>query len=260
MSDIRAINNAVWSRGGYLPEYSWSELSAGETAWFERNREALSGRVLELGCGAGRLSARLLETASSFFAIDIAEDMVAHCRDAYPRGSFTLGDLSDLSQWDREAFSAVVGGCNVIDILDDADRGRLLDELHRILVPGGTLLFSSHNLASLPMIKGPIARLPRDPLAALRELRHLPRKVVNRRRLARLEERHDDYAIVNDWGIGYALLHYYIGRDAQQRQLAEHGFELLECLDDFAEVVPPGATAAQFIELYYAARSTSGQG
>jgi hypothetical protein len=27
------------------------------------------------------------------------------------------------------------------------------------------------------------------------------------------------------------LLHYYIGRDDQQRQLAETGFELLECLD-----------------------------
>ena len=50
-----------------------------------------------------------------------------------------LGDVPDAS------LEAVVGTCNVIDVLDDADRRALLVELRRILVPGGLLVFSSHN-------------------------------------------------------------------------------------------------------------------
>jgi hypothetical protein len=37
-----------------------------------------------------------------------------------------------------------------------------------------------------------------------------------------------------------ALLHYYIGHAAQERQLNETGFTLLECLDADGQAVPSG--------------------
>jgi hypothetical protein len=43
-------------------------------------------------------------------------------------------------------------------------------------------------------------------------------------------------------GLDYALLHYYIGCDDQERQLADVGFELLECLDLEARPVEAGQT------------------
>jgi hypothetical protein len=63
--------------------------------------------------------------------------------------------------------------------------------------------------------------------AALR----LPRRIRNRRRLAPLQLRGPGYAVINDSAHDYALLHYYIGRDDQARQLSETGYELVECLD-----------------------------
>ncbi|MBV8952614.1 MAG: hypothetical protein JO179_00660, partial [Solirubrobacterales bacterium] len=49
------------------------------------------------------------------------------------------------------------------------------------------------------------------------------------------------------------LLHYYIGRDEQARQLEQLGYELVECLDLEGVPVPPGARS-QSTELHYVAR------
>jgi hypothetical protein len=79
----------------------------------------------------------------------------------------------------------------------------------------------------------------------------------NRRRLAPLEERHPEYAILNDFPHDYSLLHYYIRRDAQERQLQELGYELIECLDGRGDVVETGGHAPSdhhMDNLHYIAR------
>ena len=81
-----------------------------------------------------------------------------------------------------------------------------------------------------------------------------PRRFANHRRLRRLERSGADYAIVNDSAHHYALLHYYISRDDQERQLAEHGFELIESLDLDARPVDGGELAPSSSELHYVAR------
>jgi hypothetical protein len=80
--------------------------------------------------------------------------------------------------------------------------------------------------------------------------------IYNHRRLAPLERNEERYAIVNDPAHGYRLLHYYIDRDEQERQLAEEDFELLECLDESGHVVRVGEPAAFSSELHYLARRT----
>jgi hypothetical protein len=52
----------------------------------------------------------------------------------------------------------------------------------------------------------------------------------------------------------FSLLHYYTSRDAQQRQFAQEGFELVECLRLSGEPVAAGDDAASAAELYYVAR------
>jgi hypothetical protein len=83
--------------------------------------------------------------------------------------------------------------------------------------------------------------------------RRLPRRRRNRRRLASLERRSADYAILNDSEGDYGALHYYVRRDAQEQQLAEAGFKLLECLDAQGRRVPPG-TDGPGTCLHYIAR------
>ena len=64
------------------------------------------------------------------------------------------------------------------------------------------------------------------------------------------------YAIVNDSAYNFSLLHYYLSRDAQQQQFADHGFELIDCLDIDGRWVGPGEPAPGSVELHYAARKT----
>jgi SAM-dependent methyltransferase len=256
----RAANNTIWGAGGFLRWYTRSRLRPGEAALFDAYHEALSGRVLELGCGGGRLTRHLVALGGEVTGIDIGADMVAYCQRSYPTAHFAVGDLRDLSAFASGSLDAVVAGFNVIDVLGDNERAKLLDELHRILSADGMLIFSSHNLASAPLLAGPTRNLTRNPLRFANRLARLPRSVPNHRRLAAAQHFGPDYAILNDEAHDYSLLHYYIGRDDQERQLARHGFELLECVELDGTTVERGESASGCHELHYAAtRSERGQ-
>lgn len=180
--------------------------------------------------------------------------MVDHCRSAYPQASFSVGDLRDLSCFDRASFDAVLAPFNVLDVLDDRERRDVLDEIGRVLSPGGLLVMSSHNLAYAPLIER-ASRIERSSLRAfVQSLAHLPRRLRNHRMLAPLQRREPGYSILNDEAHDYALLHYYISPDAQARQLQEHGFALLECLELSGRTLDAGETAARCPELHYVAR------
>lgn len=249
----RAANNTIWGAGGFLRWYTRSRLRPAEARLFERHAAGLSGRVLELGCGGGRLTRHLVALGGEVTGIDIGADMVAYCQRSYPTASFSLGDLRDLSAFESASFDAIVAGFNVIDVLGDNERAKLLDELHRILSTDGLLIFSSHNLACAPLLAGPTHNLTRNPVRFANRLVRLPRSVPNRRRLAALQHFGPDYAILNDEAHDYSLLHYYIGRDGQERQLARHGFELQQCLALDGATVAPGESAIGCHELHYAA-------
>jgi len=247
-------NTRTWRGGGFVHWYARRRLRPPESALFGRYAEGLRGRVLELGCGGGRLTGHLMRVAASIHGIDIAPDMVAYCRRTYLGATFSEGDLRDLSAFETGGWDAVVAGFNVIDVLGDAARGAFLDETHRLLTPGGLLIFSSHNLACAPLLKGPAHNLTTNPVRFVNRLIRLPRSLSNHRRLAALQRVEPGYAILNDEAHDYSLLHYYITRDGQQRQLAEHGFELLECLDLAGGTVGPGEDALGCHELHYAAK------
>jgi SAM-dependent methyltransferase len=250
----REVNATVWGRGGYLWVYRRHRLRPAEAVLLERYRDELAGRVLELGCGGGRITGHLVPIASSLHGIDIASDMVGHCRRAFPRATFSEGDIRDLSALGTASADAVVAGFNVIDVLTHDERGPFFDEVHRILSPGGLVIFSSHNLASAPLVKGPLQTLSRNPVRAANRVARLPRSLRNRRRLEPMQRFETDYAIVNDVANDYALLHHYIARDGEERELAEHSFALLECLELSGAVVAPGQDAYGCHELHYAAR------
>lgn len=251
------LNGRLWAAADLVGHYSNRVLRAVEVILLVRHREALGGRVLELGCGGGRLSGYLIDIADSFHGLDISPAMVAHCRGAYPGGGFEQGDLRDLSRYANGSFDVVFASFNVLDILDDAERRRVLGEVRRMLCAGGLLMMSSHNLAYAPRIPRPTQLRSRNPLRMAQQLVEMPRQVRNWRATVPLQSSAADHAILVDEALDYAVLHYYIGRDAQQRQLDALGFTLLECLDLDGRLVPPGQDAASHPELHYVARRES---
>jgi SAM-dependent methyltransferase len=246
-------NAELWAPGSYVSSYATRDLRPVEVILLVRYREAISGRVLELGCGAGRLTGYLSQIAADTRGLDISTRMVEYCRRRYPRATFEVGDLRDVTVLEPGSFGAIVAAYNILDILNDHERADVLDGIHRGLETGGLLIMSSHNRAYAR--KGVRGALARNGIPGLvRTSIELPRWVLNRRRLVPFERDEADYAIRNDVSHQFGALHYYITRDGQDRQFAEHGFRLLECLDLEGQVVRRGEDARRFSELHYVAR------
>jgi SAM-dependent methyltransferase len=251
-----ASNVEVWARGSFFDEYRKRDLWPVEADLLLRYREQLEGRVLELGCGAGRVTGYLVELAREVHGIDLSPVMIAYCRETWPQASFHEGDFTDLSGFEAGSLDAVVAPCNALDILDDPDRRTMLDELHTVLADEGLLIMSSHNAGFLPSLRSPVriqASL-KHPRRLVDDVTRMPLRLRNRRRLRALERREAAYSIVNDGSHDYSLLHYFVSRDESERQLREHGFELLECLDQEGRPIAPGDLAADRPHLHYAAR------
>ena len=109
------------------------------------DRLAAGIRVLDVGCGAGRILNRLAELypASRFAGIDLSKEAVAEARaEASARGltnvSFASGDLSDFDEKaEPEAFDLIT----TFDAIHDQARPlNVLKGIHRALKPDGVYL------------------------------------------------------------------------------------------------------------------------
>jgi SAM-dependent methyltransferase len=256
--DVQAsVNTSVRARGRFVQDYATADLRPPEITVLLRHRDALAGRVLELGCGAGRLTRYLTLLAEHVHGIDVSEPMLAHCRATLPQATFSRVDLRDLTGFGDGSFDAVVAPFNVLDVLDDAGRREVLGQVRRILPAGGLLVMSSHNRAYAPRLRTPVHVESRSPRRLAANVVRLPRRLRNHRRLAPYVRSERDYAVLNDEAHDYSLLHYYVGRDAQDRQFRDTGFELVECLDLDARPVAQGEDAPASSELHYVARRGS---
>jgi SAM-dependent methyltransferase len=268
VSDSTAINiagdgdpaepNAVlWARGEFVDVYANERLRPVEELLLRTQRPALSGRVLELGCGAGRITGHLGEISSDVHGIDISEAMIEHCTRTYPQLGFSVADLRDLASIGDGPYDAVVAGFNLLDILGDEERRRVLADIRSRLSDGGILIMSSHNRVYITTVRARARMFLRLLVGspASPSPRAMRRRLENRRRLRPRELSTARYALVDDEAHDFSFLHYYISRDEQARQLEECGLELLECRDLAGGLVGPGEQAARCPELHYVARA-----
>lgn len=115
---------------------------------------ALSGRVLELGCGNGTYTRVLAETAESVVATDLSEDMVAAARERLqelPNVRVEPQDAFALTYPDA-AFDAVIM-VNLLHVIPDRDKA--VAESRRVVKPDGRIAIVSFTTAGM----GPLAKL-----------------------------------------------------------------------------------------------------
>jgi SAM-dependent methyltransferase len=243
----------LWARDDLVRHYADRELRPPEILILAQHRGRLSGRVLELGPGGGRVTSYLVQLGADVLGIDISHAMVDYVRSAIPGGTFEVGDLRDLSAVPSASHDAVVAANNVLDVTSWDERPQILADLHRILAPGGKLIMSSHNRAAEHNLRRPTQIRWKHPAHAAADLWRLPRRWRNRRRVLPYERRERDWAVLNDVSHDFEALHLYVRREAQVQQLVEAGFELLECLDTAGRPVGPSEDAPEHEELYYVA-------
>src|SRR4051794_23665946 len=99
-------NTQRWRTARVVGAFAHRELRPVEALLLVRYRDALAGDVLELGCGAGRLTGYVIEVAAHVHGIDVAPAMVEHCRATYPAATFEERDLRDLAPYADASFGA----------------------------------------------------------------------------------------------------------------------------------------------------------
>jgi SAM-dependent methyltransferase len=98
--------------------------------------------VCDLGCGPGHVGAFLAQLGIATVGVDVSDGMVAHARVSYPHLSFSQGDMTALPQPDG-SFAGIVCFYALIHV----PRARVpaaLNEMARVIVPGGVLLVAVH--------------------------------------------------------------------------------------------------------------------
>jgi SAM-dependent methyltransferase len=104
-----------------------------------------SGRLLDLGCGAGRTTAALEARGFDVVGVDVSRPMARETSVA-TGVPCVVGDASRLP-FSADSFDCVLFSYNGLDELQpERARHAALAEVRRVLVPGGRLAFSSHNV------------------------------------------------------------------------------------------------------------------
>lgn len=103
------------------------------------------GRVLDIGCGAGRTTRALADRGFDVTGIDVSEEMVERGRALFDDLDIRIGDATSL-QFEPETFEYVLFSWGGIDVIHpERNRIRTLREIHRVLEPGGVFAYSFHN-------------------------------------------------------------------------------------------------------------------
>ena len=103
-------------------------------------------RVLDAGCGTGRVAIELAARGYDVVGVDLDAGMLDAARNKAPELEWVQADLAtlrpaDLSQHDAApGFDAVVMAGNVMIFVQPGTEGTVLARLHDVLVPGGLVI------------------------------------------------------------------------------------------------------------------------
>ncbi len=102
------------------------------------NRVRGRGRVLDAGCGPGRITQYLSDRGADAFGIDLAPEMVAVAAALHPALQFEVGSIDELDV-DSGSLAGVIAWYSIIHTPRD-HLSAVLAEMLRVLRPGGWLL------------------------------------------------------------------------------------------------------------------------
>jgi SAM-dependent methyltransferase len=94
-------------------------------------------RILDAGCGTGRVSGFLVEAGHDVVGVDLDPELIAVAREEHPKGEWLVGDLADLDV--PGEFDVVVSAGNVMTFVAPGTRVEILRRLGAHLREGGRL-------------------------------------------------------------------------------------------------------------------------
>ena len=135
-----------WRRAVDLDEYDrrWQDLEAqgrsvhGELDFIERSLPGRSLKILDAGCGTGRLAIEAARRGHRVVGVDLDPDMIERARSKAPELEWICCDLSTVDI--AGSFDVAVMAGNIPLFCAPGTQAAIIASLSRHLVPGGLLI------------------------------------------------------------------------------------------------------------------------
>lgn len=109
----------------------------------------LKGRILDYGCGEGFFLSKIRAFSKFLYGIDISAQVIKKAASKYPDIDFNAIDNQNTLPYPDNYFDTVCA----IDVLEHVlDIEGTLEEINRILVPGGNFLIATSELTKLKIL------------------------------------------------------------------------------------------------------------
>lgn len=104
------------------------------------------GRLIDLGCGTGRLCRHFAAKGFDCLGVDLSEEMLSSARVNAPEANFQTGNLTALSAIADQSFDNAACLFSTLGMIRGPEmQKKALSEFRRVLKPGGTLILHVHN-------------------------------------------------------------------------------------------------------------------
>lgn len=127
-SDFSNTRQSFWNDSLFLLEY------------IKKNE-----KLLDLGCGNGRLYKRLQSLSVDYTGIDISEELIEEARKKNPGVNFLIGSATDLPFKDNQ-FDKIISIAVLHHIPSYELRIKFMEEVKRVLKKDGTMILTVWNL------------------------------------------------------------------------------------------------------------------
>ncbi|MFT5124456.1 MAG: SAM-dependent methyltransferase [Kiritimatiellia bacterium] len=159
--DPTSNNAAAWEAHYAADHTPWDHAAAHPMLHLLVEEEALRGRVLVPGCGAGHDVAGLAACGLEVLGIDLAPSAIAKAKGLYPDTNFEQHDLFNLPDAYTGAFDTIWEHTCFCAIHPD-QRAAYVDAMHRCLKPDGQLVACLYITQDGEEIPGPPYKIPRS--------------------------------------------------------------------------------------------------
>jgi SAM-dependent methyltransferase len=222
----------------YAPFYDWENartLGRRDIGFWTRVAERAGGRVLELGCGTGRISKPIAAAGVALVGIDRSAEMLARLRTPArlkPRAPFVRGDIRSLPFADG-TFAAVIAPYGVLQSLTHArDLTMTLESVSRVLRGGG--MFGLDLVPDVPQWREYADRVQLRGRAGASHLTLIESVRQDRRRhLTTFEQRYVERRAGRTREHRFELTFRTVSVPRMRKTLARAGFEVTAVLGDY---------------------------